>query len=124
MPLVASADDLIARLRATEAAFARDARRQRVRWRYRLDRRRIRFDREARAAHRRFRQSIAVFLRESTLTNALTAPLIYSLAVPLVLADAYHPVSVDLFPLVWHRTGAASRLFRRRPPQARIFECD
>jgi hypothetical protein len=89
MPLVPSADNLLVRLRATEAAFARDARRQSVRWRYRLDRRRILFDREARAAHRRFRQSIAAFLRESTLTNALTAPLIYSLAVPLVLADAW-----------------------------------
>jgi hypothetical protein len=89
MPLVRSADDLLVRLRATEAAFARDARRQRARWRYRIDRRRILFDRETRAAHRRFRQSLAAFLRESTLANALTAPLIYSLAVPLVLADAW-----------------------------------
>ncbi len=47
------------------------------------------FDREARAAHRRFRQSIAAFLRESSLINALTAPLIYSVAVPFVLADAW-----------------------------------
>jgi hypothetical protein len=84
-----TADDLLARLRATEAAFARDARRQRARWRYRIERRRIRFDREARAAQRRFRQSMAAFLRDSSLTNALTAPLIYSLAVPLVLADAW-----------------------------------
>ena len=89
MPLVPSADDLLVRLRATEAAFARDARRQRARWRYRIERRRIMFDREARAAHRRFRQSIAAFLRESSLINALTAPLIYSVAVPFVLADAW-----------------------------------
>lgn len=81
--------ELRLQLRALEAALLRDARRQRRRWRYRVNRGKVRFDREARDAQRRLKQSLRAFLRQSSLRNALTAPLIYSLAVPLVLADLW-----------------------------------
>lgn len=77
------------RFRSAEAAVLRDARRQRARWQYRINRGRIRFDREVRQAHRRLKQGVLTFLRESSLCNALTAPLIYSLVVPLALADLW-----------------------------------
>lgn len=84
-----AADDLRRHLRAAEAALLRDARRQRIRWRYRVSRGKIRFDREIREAQRRLKQGLGAFLRQSSVSNALTAPLIYSLAVPLLLADAW-----------------------------------
>ena len=55
---------------------ARDAHRARV-W----------FDHEVRQAHRQFRQSIPAFLRHSSLRNLLTAPVVYTMGVPLVLLD-------------------------------------
>jgi hypothetical protein len=41
-----AADDLRRHLRAAEAALLRDARRQRIRWRYRVSRGKVGFDRE------------------------------------------------------------------------------
>lgn len=84
-----AADDLRRHLRAAEAAILRDARRQRIRWRYRVRRGRVRFDSEVRDAQRRLKQGLGAFLRQSSAGNVLTAPLIYSLAVPLLLADIW-----------------------------------
>jgi hypothetical protein len=55
----------------------------------RLARRRAWLDREVRLAHRRLRQSIPSFLAESSVLNLMTAPLIYSLVLPLVLLDLW-----------------------------------
>ena len=61
----------------------------RSRWRYRIESGRIRFDREVRAAQRRLKRSIPRFLHESRLTNGLTAPVIYSIVVPVALLDLW-----------------------------------
>ena len=84
-----STRDLLRRFRSAEAALLNDARHQRARWGYRVNRGRVRFDHEAREAQRRLKQGLLAFLRESSVGNALTAPLIYSLAVPLALADIW-----------------------------------
>jgi hypothetical protein len=55
----------------------------------RLVRRRAWLGREVRLAHRRLRQSIPSFLAESSVLNLLTAPLVYSLVMPLVLLDLW-----------------------------------
>ena len=39
--------------------------------------------------HRRFKQSIPAFVREASLLNLLTAPVIYSLLLPLALLDVW-----------------------------------
>ena len=82
-------NDLVRRFRSAEAAVLGDARRQRVRWRYHVNRGTVRFDQGVRGAHRRLKQGLLRFLRESSLGNAITVPLIYSLAVPLALADIW-----------------------------------
>ena len=61
----------------------------RERWRYRLEAGRVRFDREARLAQARLKQHIPRFLRESSPLNILTAPIIYSLIVPIALLDLW-----------------------------------
>jgi hypothetical protein len=71
------------------ALFARHARRRGAQWQSRLYREATAIEREIRAAQRRFRQSVPAFLRTSSLRNAATAPVIYSLVIPLVLADLW-----------------------------------
>jgi hypothetical protein len=67
----------------------RDMREKRRRWGYRVRRGRVWFDREVRRTHKELRQSVPAFLRQGSLWNLLTAPLTYSLAVPLLLLDAW-----------------------------------
>jgi len=50
---------------------------------------RIRIDRELQAAHRRWRQSIPRFLRQSEIPALMTAPVIYSLIFPIAVLDAW-----------------------------------
>jgi hypothetical protein len=65
----------------TEFNHARDA------WRYRVESGRVRFERDVRVAHARLRQSIPQFIRDSSPLNVLTAPLIYSMVVPIAILD-------------------------------------
>ena len=48
---------------------------------------RIRFERDVQRAHARLKQSIPKFIRKSNLLNMLTAPLIYSMVVPIAILD-------------------------------------
>lgn len=82
-------NDIGSRLRHLEEEFEREAARQRTRWQYRIERNRVHFERHVSSAHRRLRTSLLRFLRQSSVPNLLTAPLIYSLFVPLVLMDAW-----------------------------------
>lgn len=74
-------------------ALRRDARRevseQQRRWRYRVRRGRVEFDREMAALHARLRQSLPAYLRDANPFSLLTAPIIYSLLLPFVLLDAW-----------------------------------
>ena len=78
--------DHIARLeRDLEVEFGQ----ARNRWHYRIDAGRIRFERDVRAAHQRLKQTVPAFIRESSPVALLTAPVIYSLVVPIMLADLW-----------------------------------
>jgi len=66
-----------------ELAQARD------RWSYRVDSGRVRFEREIRLAHKRLRQRIPAYLRESRPRNVLAAPIIYSLILPIAVLDVW-----------------------------------
>ena len=67
-------------LQGAEQQWARVVRTERRRWHDRAYRGRVWFDEEVRRRHRRFRQSIPAFLRDGSLGNLLTTPVIYSLA--------------------------------------------
>jgi hypothetical protein len=82
-------DDLLARIAELEREVERELNRARERWSYRIIAGRIRFERDVSRAHKRLRQSIPRFLRESDLLNLVTAPVIYSLIVPIALLDAW-----------------------------------
>jgi hypothetical protein len=84
-----TADQFVATVRRAEADLVRDIRRQRRQWGYRVQRRRVWFDQEVRRAHKQLKQSIPAFIREGSLWNLLTAPIVYSLSVPLLLLDLW-----------------------------------
>jgi len=82
-------DRIVTGLREAEEDLTRGVRRQQRRWRYRVRRGRVWFDDEARRVHKRFKQGVPAFLRDASLSNLLTAPIIYSLCVPMLLLDLW-----------------------------------
>ena len=82
-------DRIVTGIREAEAHLTRGVRRQQRRWRFRVRRGRIWFDEETQLLHRRFKQSVPAFLRDASLLNLLTTPVIYSLAVPMLLLDLW-----------------------------------
>jgi hypothetical protein len=71
---------------------------------------RVWLDLELREAHRRFRQGIPAYLREGNMFSLLTAPVIYSLLLPLVLLDGW----VTLYQSVCFPIYGIARVHRRR----------
>lgn len=80
----------------------------RIRWRYRLDAGRVRFERDGRETHRRVKPHIPRFLRESDPLTMLTAPVIYSLALPIALLDVW----VTIFQAICFRVYGMDRVQR------------
>ncbi len=80
-------DDLLARIAALERELDDELNQARAMWRYRIEAGRVRFERGVREVHRRFRQTVPRFLRESQILNVLTAPVIYAMVVPIAFLD-------------------------------------
>ena len=93
-------DDLLQRIATLERELEDEFARVHHHWHYRIAAGRVRFERDARLAHKRLRQSIPRFIRESSPLNLVTAPVIYSLIVPIALADLWVTVYQRLcFPI-------------------------
>jgi hypothetical protein len=82
-------DDLRRTIVELEHEIESELQEARERWRYRVEAGRVRFEREARQAHARLRQRIPPFLRDSSPLTILTAPVIYSLIVPVAILDLW-----------------------------------
>lgn len=82
-------DDLLDHIGSLERELEAELNRARVRWRYRIEQGRVRFEREAHLAHARLKQSIPQYLRDSSVPNLLTAPIIGSLIIPIALLDVW-----------------------------------
>jgi len=63
--------------------------RQRERFRYSVERGRVRFDAEVRGRHRAARERLGSFLSRTKPLVVLTSPLIYSLIIPFALLDLF-----------------------------------
>ena len=85
-------EDLQARLSATrqeiESEFETELAEQRERFRYTLQRGKVRFERDIRELQRRYRVGLVKYIVGAPLGFILSAPLIYGLIVPLVFLDA------------------------------------
>ena len=101
-------DDLLHRIAALERELEAERIRLGERWRYRIEHGRVWFERDVRDAHRRLRRSVARYLRESQIPNMLTAPVIYSLIVPVALLDLW----VSVYQTVCFRVYGIARVKR------------
>jgi len=108
--MTSSVERLIERLREAEEDLTREADAQQKQWQYRVQRGRVWFDEEIRRAQRAFRQSIAAFIRESSVASLLTTPVIYSLLLPFVALDLW----VTLYQWVCFPIYGIARVPRRR----------
>lgn len=103
-------DDLLARITALEHDLEGELNRARDQWRYRIVSGRVRFARDVHSAHKRLRQSIPRFIRESNPLSLLTAPVIYSLIVPIALLDlwitAYQTICFPIYGIARVRRSA------------------
>jgi hypothetical protein len=82
-------DELVEHIARLERELETELNAVQQRWRFRIEAGRVRFDHEIHAAHRRLKQSIPRFLRDSSISNLLTAPAIYSLIVPIAILDVW-----------------------------------
>jgi hypothetical protein len=82
-------DRVVEQVRNAENDFRREVAQRQRRWRQRAQRGRVWFDQELRESHRRLRQSIPAYIREGDLLSLLTAPVTYSLFLPLVVLDLW-----------------------------------
>jgi hypothetical protein len=101
-------DELLEHIARLEHELEAELNRARVQWRYRIEAGRVRFEHDVRLAHRRLRQSIPRFLRESRILNVLTAPVIYSMVVPIALLDLW----ISLYQAICFRAYGIARVRR------------
>src|SRR5262245_4810405 len=82
-------DELLERMAVLERQGQVELNRAREEWRYRIEAGRVRFEHDVHAAHKRLKQSVPRFLRESEAIKIATAPVIYSLVLPIALLDLW-----------------------------------
>jgi hypothetical protein len=82
-------DDLLERAVRLEREIEHELNQAREHWRYRIDAGKVRFEQDVRAAHRRLKQSLPAYLRDSNPLHLLVAPVIYSLIVPIAILDVW-----------------------------------
>ena len=109
-PMSPHVERFVDRLHDAEEDLKREAKDQQRRWQYRVHRGRVWFDKELRETHRKLRQSIPAYILEGNLLSLLTAPVIYSLLLPLVLLDLW----VTLYQSICFPIYGMARVPRRR----------
>jgi hypothetical protein len=84
-PMSSFVERFVDRLHDAEEDLTREVEEQQRRWQCRIRRGRVWFDNERRHAHRRLRQSTPAYIRHGNVPSLLTAPVIDSLRLPLVM---------------------------------------
>jgi hypothetical protein len=80
-------DELMERLRSVEAEIEAELTKRREELRFHLENRRIVFEQEVLRIHRELKTRVSRYLIDANPLMMLTAPVIYSLIVPIVLLD-------------------------------------
>ncbi|MDA0661528.1 MAG: hypothetical protein O3B08_01655 [Proteobacteria bacterium] len=95
-------DALLARLREIETELEQKLAEQRDNLEYRLEKRRVIFNAGVAAQHRRLKTSLIRFIHQSPWLALVTAPVVYSLVVPIALLDALVWVYQRICFFVWN----------------------
>jgi len=103
-----SIEELVQRIDALEKDMEEVFEARRKEFRYRLERRKVVFEAEARRQQRRFRIRLSEFLARARPMTVLTAPVIYAMIVPTALLD----LSVTLYQHICFRAYGIARVRR------------
>jgi len=99
--MTAALDELMARLRSVEAEIETELAKRREELRFRIENRRIVFEKDVLRIHHELRTRATRYLIDANPLMILTAPVIYSLIVPIVLLDiwvmAYQAICFPVF---------------------------
>ena len=109
-PISPYVERFLDRIREAEKELEHDLEDRRQRWQSRVRRGRVWFDRELRDVHRGLRQGMAAYVLEGDVLSLLTAPVIYSLLLPLILLDSW----VTLYQSICFPIYGIARVPRRR----------
>ena len=111
-------DDLLERAALIEREVEKELNDVRAHWRYRIDAGKVRFEEDVHAVHRRLKQGIPAYLRESDPLHVLVAPVIYSLIVSIAILDLwvslYQLTCFPIFGIARVRRGAYIVFWTRR----------
>jgi hypothetical protein len=80
-------NELVGRIRELEEEIEAELERRRADLHFRIENRRIRFEREILARHRALKTGLLRYVVQARITSLLSAPFIYALIAPLVLLD-------------------------------------
>jgi len=79
--------DLIARIRELEEEVEREIASRRAQLHFSLEERKVRFEREVLTQHKRLKTGVLRYLAQASWRNLLSAPFIYAMFLPLLVAD-------------------------------------
>lgn len=80
---------LVQRIRDLESELEEEIDRRRAAFKYTVEQRRVVFEKEVMERHRALQQTLTSYLAEARPMFVLTAPIIYSVIMPLVLLDLF-----------------------------------
>lgn len=81
--------DIVARLTALEAELEAELGRAQQEFRYHLENRKVRFERDVLAQQKKFRENLARYILTARPKHLLTAPFIYAVFFPMLLLDFF-----------------------------------
>jgi hypothetical protein len=87
--MVAQLDMLMEKLRSVEAEIEAELTKRREELRFRIENRKIVFEQDVRRIHRAIKTRASRYLLDANPLMILTAPVIYSLIIPIVLVDIW-----------------------------------
>lgn len=79
--------EILQRIRALEAELETELESRREALHVRFEHHKVRFEREIRLRHKRLKTGLLRYIAQAELRNIITAPVIYSMVVPLVILD-------------------------------------
>ena len=83
-----SLNDILERISQLEEELQSELKRRRDALEANFDHRRVHFEQAIVERHRRFKTSLLSYITQADLRNAISAPVIYSLIVPMLMLDA------------------------------------
>lgn len=87
--MTAALDELMEKLRSVEAEIETELAKRREELRFRIENRRIVFEKEVLRVHRELKTRATRYLIDANPLMILTSPVIYSLIIPIVLLDVW-----------------------------------